>query len=242
MMGNGIGSAHVTIGWMQAPGLRDQLIAAGGPAELADFGWLVHVLPNGGWRPIVDLAAYEAETNPDTGNPDSNPYGLLAVPGAFVVADSGGNSLLRVRANGEASLLAVFPSRPHGRVTDSVPTAVAVGPDGAYYVGELTGVPGTAGAATIYRVVPGEAPEVFLTGFTQIIDIAFDAEGNLDVLQIGPTTGILKRIAPDGTRTDVLSGAPLLAPTSVVVGPDGALYVSNRGVFAGIGEVLRIEP
>ena len=53
MMGNGIGSAHVTIGWMQAPGLRDQLIAAGGPAELADFGWLVHVLPNGGWRQVA---------------------------------------------------------------------------------------------------------------------------------------------------------------------------------------------
>lgn len=241
MNGLGIGSAHVTIGWMQAPALRDQLIAAGGPAELADFGWLVHVLPNGTWRPVVDLAAYEAQFNPDAGNPDSNPYGLLAVPGGHVVAESGGNSLLRVDASGETLLLAVFPSRPQGRVTDSVPTSVAVGPDGAYYVGELTGAPTVAAAANIYRVVPGEMPEQFLAGFTQIIDIAFDAEGNLYVLQIGPT-GVLKRVAPDGTRTDVLSGAPLLAPTSIAVGPDGALYVSNRGIFAGTGEVLRIEP
>lgn len=38
------------------------------------------------------------------------------------------------------SAVAVFPSRPT-RSTDSVPTSVAVGPDGAYYVGEATGAP-----------------------------------------------------------------------------------------------------
>jgi glucose/arabinose dehydrogenase len=31
-------------------------------------------------------------------------------------------------------------------------------------------------------------------------------------------------------------------PGSVVVGPDGALYVSNQGTSIGTGEVLRIEP
>jgi hypothetical protein len=33
----------------------------------------------------------------------------------------------------------------------------------------------------------------------------------------------------------------LTNPTSVVVGPDGALYVSNRGIFPMTGEVIRFE-
>jgi hypothetical protein len=41
----------------------------------------------------------------------------------------------------------------------TVPNSVAQGPDGAYYVGELTGVPFEAGAARVYRVVPGRASE-----------------------------------------------------------------------------------
>jgi hypothetical protein len=50
-----------------------------------------------------------------------------------------GNALLRVSDWGKISTLAAFPSRPQ-RSTDAVPTAVAQGPDGAYYVGELMGV------------------------------------------------------------------------------------------------------
>jgi hypothetical protein len=51
-----------------------------------------------------------------------------------------------------------------------------------------------------------------------------------------------------GTRTTILGG--LSQPTSVAVGPDRALYVSNHGAAAvgpppdyrGVGEVLRIVP
>jgi hypothetical protein len=35
---------------------------------------------------------------------------------------------------------------------------VVVGPDGAYYVSQLTGFPFPVGAANVYRVVPGSAP------------------------------------------------------------------------------------
>jgi hypothetical protein len=50
--------------------------------------------------------------------------------------------------------------------------------------------------------------------------------------------GELIRIAPDGSRSVVLGG--LNFPTSVAVGVDGGLYVTNRGVTPGLGEVLRI--
>jgi DNA-binding beta-propeller fold protein YncE len=95
-------------------------------------------------------------------------------------------------------------------------------------------------------VVPGEEPQVFLTGFKAIIDLTFDELGNLYVLQhatgatmlTGP--GELIRVAPGGTRTVVLEG--LTRPTSVAVGRDGGVYVTNNGLSAGSGEVLRIEP
>ena len=121
--------------------------------------------------------------NPDSGALDSNPYGLFAEPGQVVVADAGGNALLAVRSNDSISTLATLPSRAQGRPTDAVPTSVTVGPDGAYYLAQLTGVPFTAGAANVYRVVPGQAPVVAYTGFTTIIDLTFGPDGSLYVLE-----------------------------------------------------------
>jgi hypothetical protein len=34
----------------------------------------------------------------------------------------------------------------------------------------------------------------------------------------------------------------LVAPGGVTFGPDGAIYISNKSVLAGAGEVLRFEP
>jgi hypothetical protein len=122
---------------------------------------------------------------------------------------------------------------------------VVVGPDGAYYVSELSGVPFTAGAARIYRVVPGEAPTVYLEGFKMAIDLDFGPDGSLYVVQnaTGPVffaaPGNVIRVAPDGTRSVLIDG--LDRPTSVVVGDTGAIYVTNHGVTPGAGEVLRIE-
>jgi hypothetical protein len=208
------GNLHVTLGLGGGPEFR---LALG-----EDFGWLIRANEETGrWRKVADIAGYEFENNPGGGPLDSNPYGLLDRAGRQVVIDAGGNSLVRVSDSGHISTLATFPSRPQGRPTDSVPTSVAVGPDGAYYVGELTGVPFATGAARVYRVVPGQAPEVYLEGFTTIIDLAFGPDGSLYVLQhssAGPFfagPGSLVRVAPDGARTTILAG--LTRPTSVVL-------------------------
>jgi hypothetical protein len=237
----GRGGGYLTVGFGADPALRAGFGSAG-----EAFGTLIHVQPAEGqsWRVIADIAAHEATTNPAGGPIDSNPYGILALPAARLVADAGANALLQILPNRAISTLAVFPSRPD-RSTDSVPTAIVVGPDGAYYVGELTGVPFSAGAARVYRVVPGQAPEVVLDGFKTIIDLDFGPDGSLYVLQHatgaflqGP--GQVIRVNPDGTRIVVAAG--LTRPTSVLVDEDGAIYVSNRGTSLGSGEVLRIEP
>ena len=127
-----------------------------------------------------------------------------------------------------------------------------MGPDGALYVSLLTGAPFTPGAAGIYRVDPGQGPgqvpELYQGDFKTVIDFAFGPDGSLYVLEhsiattfppIG-TPGRLTKIAPDGTQTEITRA--LNRPTSVIVDEDGVIYVSNNGVSAGTGEVLKIVP
>jgi hypothetical protein len=157
----GRGNARVSIGLANNPSLRPTCPGIG-----PMFGWLAQVPASGNWQLDVNISAYETTANPDGSvPPDSNPYGLLAEPGATVATDAGGNDLLHIAANGAISTLAVFPSRSNStRGFDSVPTSVAVGPDGAYYVGELASF--VPGGANVWRVVPGQTPTVFQAGFT----------------------------------------------------------------------------
>ena len=52
-------------------------------------------------------------------------------------------------------------------------------------------------------------------------------------------SGRVLRIATDGARSVAVDGP--IRPTSVLVDSDGTVYVTNRGVSIGAGEVLRIE-
>ena len=209
------------------------------------FGKLLQISATGVITEAGDVSAYERDVNPGGGPLDSNPYGLLVLPTLRLVADAGANALVSVVASGLANTVAAFPSRPT-RTTDAVPTAVAVGPDGAYYVSELSGVPFAAGAANVYRVVPGQAPQVFRSGFTTVTDIDFGPDGSLYVLEhsTGPVffalPGDIVRITPAGQRTVVVSN--LDRPTSLVVASNGTIYYTNRGVTAGAGEVWRLTP
>jgi hypothetical protein len=205
---------------------------------------------------VVDVAGYEAASNPDGGLVDSNPFDLLTRDdGSHLVVDAGGNDLLHISTSGTISTLAVFPSRlitfPPGTTNmipmQSVPTAVAMGSDGAYYVGELTGFPFPPGGANVYRVIPGQiTPTVYITGFTNIVDLAFGADGSLYVLEMatngllsGDPTGAITRVRPDMSR-ELMASTGLTAPLALTVGPDHALYVSNMAIISGAGEVIRV--
>ena len=236
------GQAWVTIGMGGDPAVIR-------PAFGDGFGRLVRMNPTGHWRFSTDVSGYEQASNPDGGPIDTNPYGLLATHDATDVAEAGGNALLAVVKHGSISTVALFPSRPQGRRTDSVPTEVVAGPDGALYVSELTGGPFFPDEAKIWRVAGGIATP-FLQGFADIVDIDWSCDGRqLYVLQIasgflmaGPP--VLLRVDPmTNTRTPI-AGPELTRPTSVLVGcekhgPD-VLYVSNKGAMPAIGEVLRL--
>ena len=148
--------------------------------------------------------------------PQSNPYHLTAISGSEVlIGDAAGNSVLWAKMNREIDWVAL-PTPPTADGSGStnpadwlvwntledgtdcyvqpVPTSVAVGPDGAYYVSELTGLTAAGlpiGLSRVWRIEPGArnvicpsaSCRVALSGLTSVIDLAFGPDGMLYVLE-----------------------------------------------------------
>ena len=99
------------------------------------------------------------------------------------------------------------------------------------------------GANALFRVT-----NQWKSGFKMIIDLAFASDGSLYVLQYASSpslpggSGTLVKVAADGTKTTVDTGATLQQPAGFTIGRDGSLYVSNKTLTPGGGEVLRIIP
>ena len=232
-------------------------------------------LISGGKTRVVDIAAFAAAypqspsslgTVPGEVPWDSDPYDVVAYRGGWVVADAGANDLLYVSATGRISMLARFPAvaeqvpagvfgnpAPITVEAQAVPTSVAIGPDGALYVGLLRGVPSDPGTSYIYRVVPGQQPVIWASGLTTVTAIAFDRQGRLLATEfntgglLSPPTvpGALVRISNDGQTVTTLPVPGLYQPTGLAVSADGTAYVSNYGDNTTItssqpGEIVKI--
>lgn len=206
------------------------------------------------WRIVADVAANEARHNPDGGALDTNPASVARAGTRYVIADAGGNDVLRANRGGHFSTLAVFPDTP---VTppgppgspaipmQAVPTSAVRGPDGAWYVSQLTGFPFPVGGSTIWRVVPGHAPTPYATGLTNVTDLAFARDGALYAVQIatggllGPPIGSVVRIPRHGGMpSTVVDG--LDAPYGIALHHHAA-YVTTGSSSAGVGKVVRIS-
>lgn len=194
----------------------------------------------------------------------SNPYHLAAISGAEVlVADAAGNALLSARTDGRVEVVAVFtppvadPSSgwmPLFQLADGtdcyvqpVPTSVAIGPDGAYYVGELTGVTpalsDAPGLSRVWRIDPGArnvtcpsaACQVVVSGLTSVIDVEFGPDGALYVVE-WDAAGWLAALMGGGAggsvqRCDVTTGScsplesGLALPGAIAFDGEGGLWL-----------------
>ena len=241
------------------------LIGQGGDADtrttLGDprFGTLIRVPTTGAPVVVADLVAYEQENDPDGFVPDSNPFGLAFDGADALVADAGGNVLLRVAPDGTISVETVFPATmvdpppfipaPGQIPMQAVPTSVEVDAEGTIHVSQLTGFPFVVGAANIWTVAEGEAtPEH--TGFTNIIDHAVADDGTIYVLEFA-SNGLLSeepqaaliQVRTDGTRKTLLYGDDLPVPGGVAVGSDGMVYLSVCTLCGpGQGMVIKVDP
>ncbi len=248
------GQAYGLFGLGANPALRNSNLGAAG----ANLGTIVRLALDGSGtvEQVADISDHELTANSDGTTVDSNPFGMALLPGGdFIVADAGANDFLKATSTGDVTTLGVLPARPNPLpfgppVFSSVPTAIAVGPDNAYYIGQLTGFPFPPGAANVYRFDPATAElTVAYTGFTNIIDLTFDGD-SLYVLQItsnglasstGPGPGALIKIdVATGERATIASEG-LAFPGSVIAGPDGTLYVSNHTNAPSGGQVLSIS-
>ncbi|MGA7270203.1 MAG: ScyD/ScyE family protein, partial [Acidimicrobiia bacterium] len=254
---------------------------------------LYRFAPNADPVPVADLWAFEQAHNPDANDPligtdnvDSNPYDLARVSGATLVADAGGNDLLAVSDGGSVDWMVTLPAHmastsyllPYVDCADPdfgfvcttpqipaqpVPTTVSIGPDGNYYLGELTGFPGTPGLSRIWRVTPGTrhtacpgtgCTQVF-TGhpFTAIIDISFGPDGTMYVLEadengflafepgspVPPMGGTLNacKLASE-TCVELATGLQL--STAVTVGLNGGIFATESVFIPGQAKVKAI--
>ncbi|MBD3886423.1 ScyD/ScyE family protein [Phormidium tenue FACHB-886] len=247
------GNAYAIVGLGSNPANRDEVL------QVPDFSQLIAIdsFENGGsWTRLWDVGAYEQANNPDGQNVDTNLYDLLIEDNTAYVIDAGANDLLSQRAfGGEPSLEAVFSTRTatnpftgESIVQQPVPTSVAVGPDDALYVGELTGFPFQTNTAQVYRINEEGQPEVYEGGFTNIVDLAFDDAGGLYVLEYDANgllnegnAGALIYVSSDGKTRTTIADDELTNPTGLEIGADGDIYISNKGFVAGQGEVLRLD-
>ena len=117
----------------------------------------------------------------------------------------------------------------------AVPTNVVRGPDGALYVSQLTGFPFPPGGARIYRVVPGAAPQIYAEGFTNIIDLEFDAAGNLYVLEIDRNGLLAPEVTGRLARVNAGTGAVVTIASDGLVMPGGESTTMSTTLTSGSG-------
>jgi hypothetical protein len=268
-----------------APIGRGDMFATRGGGPGLTTGALFRVA-RGSSRMIADLYAFEAAVNPHTAAIDSNPFDVEVVSGGrAVVADAGGNDLLMVDQAGNVDWIAVFPDEivstaplknlagcptpipgfgficglPPQMPAQPVPASVAIGPDGAYYVGELKGFPAPTGESRIWRIEPGTlhavcgaSPACSLVadgGFTSIIDLAFGPDGTLYVVELDeaswaavefpfpPLGGTVNACsASTGACSQVATGLPM--PIAVAVDRRGSLYAAINALVPGAAQVI----
>jgi hypothetical protein len=139
---------------------------------------------NGNVTLVADIYEWELANDPDgSGNvPDedsiSNPFDLSKLGNKFLVADAGGNSILRISKSGNIQLIAVLPYEdletqslkdsvgcpnpppdlaficglPPTITADPVATTATVGPHGDIYAGELKGFPAIPGTSRVWKI------------------------------------------------------------------------------------------
>ncbi|MDQ1702193.1 MAG: hypothetical protein QOF57_1445 [Frankiaceae bacterium] len=186
--------------------------------------------------------------------PDSNPNAMAIVGDKTYVIDAGANTLVEVDRQGVVRERAFFPNPP---AADAVPTCIAVGPDGNFYIGQLApGAPLNTG--NIYKYEPrSRSLHVWKTGFNVVDGCGFDKAGNFYAVEFqangfnpGPTgnpAGDVIKITPNGTRT-VLGAGKLFFPQGFATDEAGNIYVSNWSIMTGTpagpgaptGQVVRI--
>ena len=241
-----------------------------GPADLAEMAGDLYLLTGesegilarkilrltGSGNPpevVADFLAFAETAEPDFLDEVivfSNPYSMIPDPGErrFLVTDGATGWVLAVGLDGR---IQVF-SEVEGH---EVLTGIVGGPDGAPYVTSFSQLPHTTGDGALLRLHPDGTFDVAIVGLTTPIDVAFDSEGRMYVLEFlngtqtdrpyQGETGRLLRFAPEGegwgAAQALVEGLPF--PTALLIDAEDRIYVSVHGAFSSpkSGVVVRFD-
>jgi glucose/arabinose dehydrogenase len=162
--------------------------------------------------------------------------GLSVAPdGTAVVASMETDDVFRVAPDGTRTRILTAAGDGAGALLDR-PVATAVAPDGSVFV---------AGSYShsVFRVDPqGVVTRILAGGIWLPLDVAVDLAGNVYVPSHG--TDSVVRVAPDGSRSDIIgpagdgTGNVLDQPVAVAVDRAGVVYVAGERS----NNVFRITP
>jgi DNA-binding beta-propeller fold protein YncE len=224
----------------------------------AQFGRLFRLSPGGHLERAANVGdedfawADEHKSLVPAQFPEANPYGVFATPDAQWVVDAASNTIDKVQPNGEVTVEQFIPNPAF---SDAVPTCIDRGPDGAFYIGELTGAGNPPGSSRVWRYAPWESKPLtqWASGLTAVTGCGFSEDGNFFATEL--STAGFENAAP-GTGAVVSVKAHSKSPETVVSGlnfPGGfasgedALYVSNWSTAPAenhggpTGEVVKIS-
>jgi dipeptidyl aminopeptidase/acylaminoacyl peptidase len=199
---------------------------------------------------VADLLA-AAETRPDDGSgaAASNPWSFVRTPdqSGFYVSEAAAGIVLEAGLDGEVSTFATAPGH-------EVLTGMAWGPDQRLYVASFGQLPHPEGSGAVIAIdETGQATDV-VTGLTMVIDVAFDREGGLLILEYStpedePTgsdayrdrAGRLLYVASPGDAPELLVES-LARPTAMIVVDEDLLISLAEGEEAGgEGRIVRYD-
>ncbi|HYW29517.1 MAG TPA: ScyD/ScyE family protein [Gaiellales bacterium] len=222
----------------------------------SQLGRLIRGSVSGSWHTVADVGRRSfiwtsRHKNLVPGQyPDANPYGVYAASNSQQwVVDAGANTINRIDARGRVHVVQWLPNPPS---SDAVPTCIDRGPDGALYIGQLTGGGNAPGAASVWRFAPWQRHHrltKWATGLTAVTGCGF-SRGRFYAVELStlgldnaaPNTGALVRVPPHSSHPVTVLGG-LSFPGGFAAGSDGSLYFSNWSVApasTGLGSVVRV--
>ena len=184
-----------------------------------------------------------ANPEEDDFEPDGTWYSMLNVRGDLYAVEPNHGEIVKVTTSGHISRV-IDVSASQGHI---VPTALAY--HGNFYFGNLNTFPIMPGSSKIFKVTPSGRIQERETGLTTVVGLVFDNQARMYALEMStapgdptPGTGKIVRIQPSGAQETIVD--TLFFPTGMTMGPDGALYVSNKGfgpAVPGFGEILKVN-
>ena len=182
---------------------------------------------------FIDLMPFETLYNPDGSEEiNSNAHDFaISGDGTVYIVDAGANTLYTWDETNGLDVLQVWSD-------NSVPTSLAIAPDGSLYIGFL-GAGIAPGAGRVDHIASDSTLIKSYEGLTAVTDVMVANDGRIYAVEMitgfgeqGPEleSGAVVRLEDNNSTTTVMDG--LYTPYALAQSPDGTIIVSTHSAFS----------